>query len=206
MLTIVRRLCRLILRPPLRLAWRFMVSNSGDPWERRDLGRPTFFLDRYGWFPTADYFRAYLRRPSSVPVDSLDAICAWLRECRYDELAYSKTNAWPLPNDFETSRKGTCFDHALWGWRKLIEMGVSSALVWGQFRDDESSKGWSSGHLWVQFHYEGIEYLFEPVRKDETQMVGQFAELRNYYRPWYAVDSDFHRYEYHGYAHSLLYD
>jgi hypothetical protein len=165
-------------------------------------------LARWRGFPKADYFTAYLERPSKVAVHSLDEICNWLCDCQYyDKSGYTDTTAWPIPCDFETTRAGNCFDHALWGWRKLTELDIPSLLILGQTRDQADLPWDRRPHAWVQFEFEDAEYLFETTAKGNGWPgASHIAEVRDWYRPWYAVDSKLRRYVHYGYFHYLLYD
>jgi hypothetical protein len=199
----ITSLCWPLFRLPFRLIFPRVFPMWEDPWQRRDLATLTRGASLRP-FPEAEYFASYLRRRSSVTMDSLDDICKWLNECRYDRWAYSLNEAWPVPRDFERDRSGNCFDHALWGWRKLIELDVPSLVVFGQVLDGKSL---SYGHAWAQFEFEGKTYLFETTAKGAGYPWACYlSDAQSLYRPWYSVDSELRRHEYYGYWHSQLYD
>jgi hypothetical protein len=200
----LKRVLSKLLRPVFRFAFRLLPDR--DSWERWELS-----LD-VSLFGSSEYFRAYCLRESTVTVGSVDEICEWLLSCEYRNHAgeCSERDSWPPPPDFEGSRRGDCKDHALWGWRKLNELGITAKLVCGQSRaEDEDFQSVSiyeffQGHAWVQFQRDGVEYLFEPAQKGRRAMIRPLAGCRACYIPWFAVGPDYRRYKYWGYSYSLF--
>jgi hypothetical protein len=157
-------------------------------------------------------------RESSADLQSLNDICTWLLGCEYqpapnapsDQNEWSPPYEWPPPYDFEAIRRGNCADYALWIWRALNKIGIPAELMWGQCRtadevfQTQASEGFLQGHAWVQFQREDIVYLFDCVTKNPHELVRPLADVRSYYRPWFAVDSSFRRYQYWGYACYVL--
>lgn len=173
------------------------LGPPSDPWEPLDVRMP---LHYYGSGVQYD-FPAYLADPSTVSVHSLAEIQEWLLGCHYqtDTEQFGRDH-WQHASEFESSRVGDCDDHALWAWRKLIELGVDATLV----------VGWClpitrplSRHVWVTFRDESGEYLFETATSSREEMLRPLDEARAYYRPEYGVDRHGRRFTYAGALLSL---
>jgi hypothetical protein len=70
----------------------------------------------------------------------------WLHSCEYvsDTRAAGTTEHWMTPREFELVQRGDCEDHALWAWRKCVDLLIPARFAWGLYRD--------SPHAWVQVH------------------------------------------------------
>lgn len=156
-----------------------------DPWERLSLTVPPreFGLGsvhEFGW---------YLEGESDVEAASVDAVCEWLLDCEYvhDGELFNQPDFWQHPRTFERLRRGDCEDHALWAWRKLLEMGVDAELVSGRMNVEDAERG---GHVWVVFREDGGEFLLEAAARTRAEMVRPLDEVRAEYRPHYSVNRE----------------
>jgi hypothetical protein len=168
---------------------------SEDPWERVDIKVP---LRSYGLGSVND-FAWYFEGDSSVTVATIDDIQQWLLACEYvrDPDLFNEADFWQHPRTFEQIRRGDCEDHALWAWRKLIELGYDADLVAGR------SLPWvpgrhERGHAWVVFRHEGETYLFETATKSRAHMVRPLSTVASGYRPEFGVDRTRTRFAYNG--------
>jgi hypothetical protein len=182
---------------PIVLWFLRRLGPPPDPWEPLDVRMP---LHHYGSGVQCD-FPAYLADPSTVSARSLAEIQEWLLGCHYqtDKDQFGRDH-WQHASEFESRRVGDCDDHALWAWRKLIELGVDATLV----------VGWClpitrplSRHAWVTFRDESGEYLFETATSSREEMLRPLAEARTHYRPEYGVDRHGRRFTYAGALLSL---
>jgi len=123
-------------------------------------------------------------------VSDVSAICDWLAGCQYvhDSELFREPDYWQHPLTFEQLRKGDCEDHALWAWRKLLELGLAADFYVGQWRHDGGGSGF---HAWVVFEKDGQTFLLEPVIKDPKKVVRLLDEVRANYVPHYSVDASF---------------
>ena len=147
-------------------------------------------------------FRWYFEGESTVQVRTLDDVCEWLAECQYlsDDHLFNEADFWQHPRAFEHLRKGDCEDHALWAWRKLVEMGHRAEFFVGQWFEgggDEHAR-----HAWVVFEQDGQRFVLEPIIKNETPMVLPLREVCTHYAPHFSVDAAFTMRSHAGY---LLY-
>jgi hypothetical protein len=176
--------------PLLRLILRIM--GPGDPWERfpRRVPLRAFGLGAIRPFPW------YFEGESLVAVTSVDEICAWLLGCEYvrDQELFHEPDFWQHPRTFERLRCGDCEDHALWAWRKLVELGLDAELVSGQWAQTCDGSG---GHVWIRFRESGQEYILEAVSRTRERMVRPFEEARVDYVPHTGVDREFRSYAYY---------
>jgi hypothetical protein len=189
-----------ILKPLLWLLLKLVAVE--DPWERINYQVP---VGKYGAGAKHD-FGWYFEGESSVPVKSIDDVQAWLLECAYvhDEALFRERDHWQHPVTFESLRKGDCEDHAIWAWRKLVELGVDADLVCGRIlRVDPAPEANPSGHAWIVFRADGATYLFETVAKERLEMVRALEEVRAIYRPEYGVDRHRKRFAFGGNLISL---
>lgn len=167
-----------------------------DPWEpvTSFLVRPQIFgpgsLRQFPWYFEGD---------STVAVRSVDDVCHWLTECEYvsDPLLFNESDFWQHPRTFEHLRKGDCEDHALWAWRKLVELGHRADMFVGQWLGSASHG--QGRHAWVVFEKGGELFLLEPVAKDGTPAVRLLREVRDEYVPHFSVDSTFRMRSHAGY-------
>ncbi len=182
--------------PALQLAWRYL--DDGDPWRSLPHELP---MAMYGEGNLAQDFQCYLQGPSRVDVRSLRGICAWLRRCKYqsDSRLFGRRDYWQYPAGFEELRRGDCEDHALWAWRKLIELGYSTELMvgrWGAIDAADPSEGW---HAWVIFTQNGDRFLLEATAKSPPDIVRPLHEAAAEYAPHVSVDHRMQRHLYAGY-------
>jgi len=115
---------------------------------------------RHGLRSTAPFGR-YMSQPLSVHCTSMTDLRDFLRKCKQisDQEQFGKPDIWQPPDEFEKTRKGDCDCFALWAWRQLIEMGISSArFVTGQVGR------FSAGHAWVTFEQGGRSFILEPTK------------------------------------------
>jgi hypothetical protein len=190
-----RPLARLLARVLEPILVRLPVD---DPWERLPVAVPPWAFGR----GSVRDFRWYFEGESLVEAESLEAICDWLAGCEYvpDPELFHEPDFWQHPRTFERLRKGDCEDHALWAWRKLVELGYDAELVCGEWdvtRDD------AGGHAWVVFRDDGREYLFEAVARSTADMIRPLDEVRARYCPHVAVDRHFRTAGFSGHTASL---
>ena len=135
-------------------------------------------------------FSWYFEGQSTVTVKDVDGICEWLAGCQYvhDSELFREPDYWQHPLTFEQLRKGDCEDHALWAWRKMVELGLAAEFYVGQWRTNGERTGF---HAWVVFERNGTTFLLEPVIKDIGRMVRPLAEARLDYVPHFSVDRRF---------------
>ena len=180
------------LRPILRRVARW--SEGDDPWERFRYRVPLHAFGRGSYRP----FKWYFEGESKVAVKSIDDICAWLLECEYvhDSDLFNESDFWQHPKTFEHLRKGDCEDHALWAWRKLVELGFEAELVSGDWQPPGDTSG--GGHVWIRFRQNGDDFIFEAVSRNRERMVRPFMEAKGEYVPHAGVDQTFQHYAYFG--------
>ncbi len=184
-LSFVRRALVWLFRPLHRLI--IVRTKVADPWQPASslLIRP----DRFG-AGSRKPFSWYFEGPSTVVVDDIPGICEWLAGCQYvrDSDLFRDPDYWQHPLTFEQLRKGDCEDHALWAWRKMVELGIKAHFYVGQWRPDPERIGF---HAWVVFEQDGSTYLLEPVSKDADKVVRPLDQVRLDYVPHFSVDSTF---------------
>lgn len=165
-----------------------------DPWTAVPQRVP---LPRFGAGAVRD-FRWYFEGESRVRVGSLEELCEWLLACEYvrDRDLFHEHDFWQHPRTFEQLRKGDCEDHALWAWRKLVELGHSAELVTGEaLRDD----GTAISHVWVVFTQDGVTYLLETTAPSREAMMRPVDEVRARYIPHWGITGDMQSRGYAGY-------
>ncbi len=173
-----------------RLA-RFFDEHA-DPWERMP-----FDVEHHSFgMASVHDFSTYLAGTSSVPAQSIDDICHWLRSCQAvdDQTLFQSQDHWQHPVAFEQLRRGDCEDHALWAWRKLRELGLHThfvAGVWG-----------SVAHAWTLFEHHGTVYVLESTAKT-TPLYQPLHAVRHQYCPALAVDERLRTFVYQGYPRYL---
>ena len=165
-----------------------------DPWERFSMALPahTFGPGSLHDFPW------YFEGESRVRADSIEAVCEWLLGCEYvsDQELFNERDFWQHPRTFERLRQGDCEDHALWAWRKLVELGIDAELVSGKCNAREPNAGY---HVWVVFRDAGAEFLLETAADCRASMIRPLAEVRDEYRPHVAVNARFETTAFSGY-------
>jgi hypothetical protein len=183
---------RLVL-PTMRLAWRYL--DDGDSWRAHPVDVPMVL---FGSGNLADDFQFYLDGPSSVPIGSLGQLEEWLRGCVYerDLILFGRPDYWQHPVGFEELRRGDCEDHAIWAWRKLIELGFETELMTGRSPWGTDGSGF---HAWVVYLEGGTRYLLEPARK-VGPMTYPLGEVAKDYHPHLSVDHQLRRHMYAGYV------
>jgi len=189
----MRRLLSRILAAALRALARLVPPE--DPWERFPYRVP---LNAFGSGNHHD-FSWYLEGESRVSVATLEDIQEWLLGCEYvrDPELFREPDFWQHPTTFERLRQGDCEDHALWAWRKLLELGADVELVSGRTRRDDGSPG--GAHVWLLLRENGETFLFETTAKAKHGMLRPLAEARGEYLPSFAIDRDRRRFAYNGY-------
>jgi len=142
-------------------------------------------------------FAWYFDGESAVSVASIDAIQDWLLGCEYanDAALFHESDFWQHPCTFEELRRGDCEDHAIWAWRKLVELGIDADLVSGTVLHDDGERG---GHVWVVLRDGGATFVLECVAKSKALMLRPLAEVRAVYRPEFGVDRDRRPYVFNG--------
>jgi hypothetical protein len=175
----------------MRLVLRF--GTPADPWERSQTSIPA---RRFG-VGSRHEFTWYFEGESGVATPTLDELCDWLLGCTYirDPELFHEPDFWQHPRTFEKLRQGDCEDHAIWAWRKLVELGISAELVAGTWRGNEGSR---SGHVWVRFTQHGVDYVLESIAKTRERMVRPLADIHAEYTPCFGVDQTFTTYFYEG--------
>jgi hypothetical protein len=184
-LSFVRRGLGWLLQP----LHRFMVVHMkvADPWEPAS----TFLINPHRFGPgSRKPFSWYFEGESAVVVGDIAAICEWLAGCQYtrDADLFRDPDYWQHPLTFEQLRKGDCEDHALWAWRKMVELGAKAHFYVGQWRQDPEHTGF---HAWVVFEKDGRPFLLDPVFKDVAKIVRPLDEARVEYVPHFSVDASF---------------
>lgn len=190
---------RVLLDPILGLVLRLVPAR--DPWERFAQRLP---LRLYGSGSRRD-FGWYLEGDSHVPVGSIDDIQDWLLGCEYadDKDLFHESDFWQHPQTFEHLRRGDCEDHALWAWRKLVELGIDAELVSGQQLASSGISDGNSGHVWVVFRRGDETMVFETVAKSKDRMLKPLHAARAEYRPEVGVNGARKQFAYHGYLVTL---
>jgi hypothetical protein len=191
-----RRVLRVIVGPFVRLFNR--MRGPVDPWLRSPQRVPLKSFGRGSVHPFSWYFEG----ESAISVASVDEICAWLLECEYlrDPELFHEADFWQHPATFERLRRGDCEDHALWAWRKLVELGLEAELVSGRWAGTD---GKPISHVWVRFRQDGRDYIFEAVSRKRDRMVRPLDDARAEYIPHAGVDGKLRSY---GYAGRLIVD
>lgn len=169
-------------------------AGAGDPWRRKK--RVAVPPDAFG-AGSRQPFTWYFQRQSVVPVTSVAEICDWLDRCQYrsDQALFRQADVWQHPVDFEQHGRGDCEDHALWVWRKLVDLGLAAELVVG---DAYRAARARQRHAWVVFTQSGRVYLFETVAKTRAEMIQPLARVKRKYRPALSVDATGQTYRYGG--------
>lgn len=138
-------------------------------------------------------FSAYFSEESNVQVNSVRDIEEWLKGCRYvsDPEQFDKEDHWSHPVEFEVTRKGDCEDHALWAWRKLVELGISAEFVTGHHNVDGVDHAILPpvNHAWVTFWENGRLYLMETTSKLDVKR--PFASTMRTHQPRFSVNETF---------------
>ena len=192
-MTVRRTISRFLAPLARRLRRR---SPREDPWGRFDYRVP---LSAFGSGNQHD-FAWYFQGESSVPVASLDEIQDWLIACEYvhDAVLFNEADFWQHPRTFEVLRRGDCEDHALWAWRKLVELGHDADLVSGTVLHGSEGSSERGGHVWLLIRQDGEQFVFEAVAKAKDRMIRPLATVRDHYRPEFGVDRHKKPYAFNG--------
>ena len=186
----MRRVLRFLFEPVFFRLLRALRFD--DPWERFSHRVPVY---KYGGGSWRD-FSWYFEGESAVSVKNLDEIQNWLLGCVYaDDMAlFQERDFWQHPRTFEQLRKGDCEDHALWAWRKCVELGMDAELVSGQQLSESGVSDENSGHVWVVLTKDDQRHIFETAAKSKERMLRPFDDVRREYRPEFGVDAARHRF------------
>lgn len=188
------RLSQGLLKLLLPVIDRLSASTDvADPWERVDASLEAADFGSGSQHPFPWYFEGV----SSVTVQSPREVADWLCECEYvpDAELFRDTDYWQHPLTFEQLRRGDCEDHALWGWRKLSELGYDATLVVGTFRRETYVE---RGHAWVVFAEGEQRFLLDGISHDRERVLRPFDVARGEYVPHAAVDARFRTWGYMG--------
>jgi len=115
--------------------------------------------------------------------------CTCRRGPQEGSTSFREADFWQHPRTFEKLCKGDCEHHALWAWRKLVELGHRAEFFVGQWF--EGGGGVRDQHAWVVFEQNGQLYVLESVIEDNTLMVSPLTDIRTQYRPHFSVDAAF---------------
>lgn len=139
-------------------------------------------------------FGWYLTGKSEVPIHSLESVIAWLKTCTYvhDQKLFGKRDHWQHPLEFEKTKQGDCEDHALWAWRKLIELGLRTEFVVGIYKDQTNA---DISHAWVVYELEKQHYLLETTEKGAV-MSYPLLSTQKKYLPLLGVDQNLRTFRY----------
>lgn len=180
----MQRLWHWLTRPLARnLVVRLRVD---DPWE--PLSQVRFGALGPG---STRPFAWYHQGQSTVTVTSIADICEWLCTCRYasDRALFQEPDFWQHPVTFEQLKRGDCEDHALWAWRKLLELGIDARFVVGSWRPKPDAE-WGV-HAWVEYTRDRELFHLETIRNHREVMSQPLAAVRELYAPHYTVDKSF---------------
>jgi len=184
---------RLLLKPfKAILRWTYQVPPYPDPWEKDQSGPNLKMGVNFLRKDIPNDFRQFFQGDLSSNVRSLDEICDWLRQCKYisDQEQFHQKDHWQHPHEFEQSRKGDCEDHALWAWRKLVELGFEAEFVIGK------------KHAWVNFIKDGQLFLFETASKGPL-MWQPVNQVKDRYVPYWSINGKFQRFMFAGILENL---
>lgn len=183
-----------LLTPLARFAARRMPVR--DPWERFEYDVP---LSAFGTGSHHD-FAWYFEGECAVAVTSVDEIQDWLLGCEYarDPALFNEDDYWQHPRTFEQIRRGDCEDHALWAWRRLVELGFDADLVSGSLMLESGEVDDRGGHVWVLLRRDGVPYLLESVAKTREQLLQPLSAVHHRYRPEFGVDRERRPYAFNG--------
>ena len=156
----INRIAKRLLGFVFRRVVRYV--KIGDRYERQDISVPP------SWFaaPSHGAFADYRAGHSDVPVQTLQDIETWLRGCEYVATRTRNPDWTQLCRQFETERVGNCLDHALWAWRKMLELGYQAELVFGR-PDPHAKVQWR--HAWIVLTYNERRMWFESVTKEPAK-------------------------------------
>jgi hypothetical protein len=172
------------------IKWIINSMEWGDPWQSSGV---SVLYHRVS--PGSRHnFDWYFEGGSDVQVNSVEDVVDWLRSCEYesDMSLFNERDFWQHPRTFERLRRGDCEDFALWSWRKLTEIGVEAKVYVGRYA------GSRTGHAWVVFTKDGLDYLLDGVIRDES-IIRPLRECRNEFEPWFSISRSSGSVCHHGY-------
>ena len=141
-------------------------------------------------------FSWYFEGESSVKLKKYSEVFKWLTKCKYkkDAALFGRPDVWQHPLDFEKLQKGDCDDHALWAWRKLIELDIEARFVCGSWKERDKL----IPHAWVIFKKPEKKswHIIECTAKNSKQMFLTEKEAENKYFPELSVDKDYKTYRF----------
>ncbi len=146
-------------------------------------------------------FSWYFDGLSQVTVQHVSDIERWLVGCEYvpDRTLFGKEDHWQHPGEFEVIRMGDCDDHALWAWRKFVDLEIPTSLVAGRWREEPADL-----HLWLLVTIGGRDHIFESTSKFMGRGMKPLREVRDDYRPFFSVDGRFRTRAYAGGLQELI--
>lgn len=176
---------------------RRFLPDAWDPWTSVPAPVPYVMFGRGSRKP----FSWYLEGETRVKVGSVEEIENWLLGCEYvdDRTLFGKEDHWMHPGEFEVIRMGDCDDHALWAWRKMVDLGLEVSLIAGRWREQAEDS-----HVWLSLKRNGREFLFESTSKVRGDALRPLDERRSEYRPFFAVDERLRTRAYLGAARELI--
>jgi hypothetical protein len=177
--TIIQRLHNLrFIVPTARLAGKYFDADE-DVWVSEPIDVPP------GRLGSPHDFWHYLDGTSSVRVENVEQIAAWLSDCEYvsDQKLFSEPDYWQHPLTLEQLRRGDCEDFSLWAWRKLGELGLAARFFVGRWQWDPDRPRF---HAWVVFDDQEGMWLFEGTNRDAA-MKRPFDVAKHEYRPHFSV-------------------
>ena len=93
---------------------------------------------------------------------------------------------WQHPVDFERSRWGDCEDHALWGWRKLKNLGLPVEFVVGLLKPGPHER--LANHAWLHVHDGQRMFIIETTATCREAMALAVDGPRLDYIPTASID------------------
>lgn len=146
-------------------------------------------------------FAWYFTGPLRAGVRTVSEMQEWLLGCLYvsDEQLHGSADYWQHPGVFEQVRMGDCDDHALWAWRKLVELGYPTSLVAGRWEEEPDGL-----HTWLVTRIDGERHIVEATSKVLATMILPFETAAPRYRPFVSVDERFCTRAYLGGFHHAL--
>lgn len=158
-----------------------LLPGAWNPWTAIPAPVPYAMFGRGSRRP----FSWYLQGETRVAVSNVGDIERWLLGCEYvdDRVLFGKEDHWMHPGEFEVLRMGDCDDHALWAWRKMVDLGLEAWLLAGRWSEDPDD-----AHIWVNVHLDGREHVFESTSKVLGEALHPLDRVKAKYRPFFAVD------------------
>jgi hypothetical protein len=163
----------------------FQLAEEEDLWASRPCQAPLHLL----WEGCRHDLDWYLAGESRIRVHAVADICRWLHGCQYlsGQALFREPDFWQHPVTFEQIRRGDCEDHALWAWRRLLDLGLPAELCVGHRLGTDGTAG---GHAWTVFREGETEYLLESVAKYRRGTLQPLASVRHAYVPYLSLGGD----------------